>query len=363
MKRIFCVCLVLCLLLGGCANLFDGHYVSITPFEGHISDLGNQAVSAANYSQLCSALQSLTASGSTEGIISVSHYNQATVRQDMTKAISEVRSQDPITAYAVDAIQFEVGTNAGKPAIALTISYLHDRTEIQKIRRVSQMEDARQQIGEELAKCSTGVVFYVENYQQQDIAQWVEDFGALYPESVMETPTTTVNVYPQEGTARVMEIKFTYQNSRDSLRNMQEQVSPIFASAVLYVSGDAEERAKFSQLYAFLVERFEDYSIKTSITPTYSLLIHGVGDAKAFATVYSAMCRQAGLKCVTVGGTRNGEPWYWNIIQDGENYYHVDLLQCRQNSAFRARTDGEMDGYVWDYSAYAVCGTAPADER
>ena len=130
----------------------------------------------------------------------------------------------------------------------------------------------------------------------------------------------------------------------------------MFAAAKLYVSGDGEAREKFSQLYAFLMERFEDYTLETSLTPAYSLLIHGVGDAKAFATVYSAMCRQAGLECITVGGTRNAEAWYWNIVRDGDVYYHVDLLQCSSNNAYEEQTDKEMGGYVWDFSAYPVCG-------
>ena len=45
------------------------------------------------------------------------------------------------------------------------------------------------------------------------------------------------------------------------------------------------------------MERY-DYRIETSITPAYSLLRHGVGDSRAFAVVYAAMCQQAGLECL-----------------------------------------------------------------
>jgi len=112
-----------------------------------------------------------------------------------------------------------------------------------------------------------------------------------------------------------MELTFTYQTSRDALRQMQSQVKPVFDAASLYVSGDGEDRQKLSQLYAFLMERF-DYKIETSITPAYSLLRHGVGDSRAFATVYAAMCRLAGLECMTVTGTHAGDPWTWNIVLD-----------------------------------------------
>lgn len=362
MKRIIAILLSLCLLLGGCAGVFDGSYVSVTPYEEQGSGVDTQAVSAANYTQLRNALRTMARSGTASGIISVARYDQAQVERDMKAAVQDITENDPIAAYAVEEISFELGTNAGQPAVAVEISYLHDRAEIRKIQTVAQLENAQTVIASELSKCSAGVVLYVENYEQMDLAQWVEDYAALYPESVMETPEVTVNVYPETGKTRVVELKFVYQNSRDSLRTMQNQVSPMFASAVLYVSGDGDEREKYAQLYAFLMERFENYTLETSITPAYSLLIHGVGDAEAFAVVYSAMCRQAGLECVTVGGTRNGEAWYWNIVCDNGIYYHVDLLRCSANGAFRERTDEEMGGYVWDYSAYPACGVAPQPE-
>ena len=132
---------------------------------------------------------------------------------------------------------------------------------------------------------------------------------------------------------------------------MQGQISPMFRSAVLYVSGDAEDNRKLSQLFSFLMERF-DYKLETSITPSYSLLRHGVGDAKAFAVVYAAMCRAAGLNCQVVTGTRAGEPWYWNLVEDNGIYFHVDLLQSSADGAFTEKTDDMMAGYVWDYSEY-----------
>ncbi len=47
-----------------------------------------------------------------------------------------------------------------------------------------------------------------------------------------------VGLYPDSGTSRVVELKFTYQTSRDSLRQMQPQVQRVFDSAALYISSD-----------------------------------------------------------------------------------------------------------------------------
>ena len=74
--------------------------------------------------------------------------------------------------------------------------------------------------------------------------------------------------------------------------------------------------------------------------------------SRAFATVFAAMCRQAGLECLTVSGTRNGEAWNWNLICEEGKYYHVDLLASSEAGELIRLTDQEMEGYVWDYSAY-----------
>ena len=165
----------------------------------------------------------------------------------------------------------------------------------------------------------------------------------------MEIPQVSVNIYPDSGEERVMEISFTYVNGRDSLRNMQSIVAPIFSAAELYVQGSEDNSQKYEQLYSFLMERF-DYTIETSITPTYSLLRYGVGDSKAFALVYSAMCQNASLECRVISGTRNGEAYYWNQINYDGTEYHVDLLACNDLGEFAVMNPSEMPGYVWDYS-------------
>lgn len=352
-KRFLCLLLTLCLMLGGC-GWFSGSYISVEPHREPDTHIDTDGVSAANYQQLCRALENMIRAGRENGIINVEEYNQSVVEKSMTVAANYAANTYPIGAYAVESIQFEVGTNAGKPAIAVTIAYRHSQVEIQKIIRVRGMEEASQKMAESLEKCQADVVLLIEDYSEMDIAQMVTDFAARNPQTVMETPQVTVGIYPETGSERVVALTYTYQTSRDTLRQMRTQVEPVFDAAVLYVSGDGADEQKYAQLYAFLMERF-DYEIATSITPAYSLLRHGVGDERAFSTVYAAMCRMAGLECWTVSGTCDGEPWTWNIVEDDGRHYHVDLLRCSQAGGFREFSDEDMTGYVWDYSAYPAC--------
>ena len=351
----FAMVLAVSLLLSGC-SLYNQTYVHIEPHQKETGTIGIEAVSARDYSQLLSALDNMVTYGSEGGLIYISNYNQATVEQNMRTAEEYIRNVHPVGSYSVKDITYEVGVSSGKPAISVAFDYRHSPMEIRLIRKLPNMGSVCSAIGGALLDYDTSLVVCVAEYEDTDFTQVVKDYVETFPYSVMETPQVTAGVFGTEE-ARVIELTFTYQTSRDSLRHMQSQVKPVFDSAALYVSGDGPDHRKFSQLYGFLTERF-DYTLETSITPTYSLLCHGVGDSRAFAVVYSAMCRQAGLECMVVSGTRNGEPWNWNMVNDGGYYYHVDLLRGGSQTNFREYLDGDMAGYVWDYSAYPACTVA-----
>lgn len=351
--RLFCILPVLCLLLQGCSFLSET-YVSVKPHREQGQADRNGMVSAANYSQLRGALEEMVLSAQESGVINVTEYEASALESGMSMAARYIETIYPIGAYAVAELRYEVGSSGGKPAVAVNISYSRSHIEIQKIRSVVDVEETAEAMYEAMEDHDASLVMLVEYYQDTDFSQLARDYTEANPGAVMETPQVSVGIYGS-GKARVAEFTFTYQNSRENLRQMKSQVSPVFASADLYVRGDAEDFRKYSQLYAFLMERF-DYTIETSITPAYSLLCHGVGDSRAFATVYAAMCRRAGLECVSVTGTHAGEPRTWNIICDNGIYYHVDLLRCNAEGRFRGCSDWEMGGYVWDYSAFPACG-------
>lgn len=352
-KRCFLFLLALCLLLSGCSS-----YVSITPHREQRTGTQTEVVSASDYLELLAALKEMIASGTEVAAITVADYPEAMVEFGIQRAILHAKENDPIGSYAVQDILYELGTSGGVPAVSLNILYLRSRTEIQRIRTATGMTQAETLTANAVEGYESSLVMLVKDYKSRDFSQFVQDYALENPQSVMETPQVSQAIYGT-GTNRVVELIFTYQTSRDTLRRMQSQVEPVFDAASLYVSGDGADRQKYAQLYAFLTERF-DYKLETSITPSYSLLRHGVGDSRAFATVYAAMCRSAGLECQVVTGTRFGEPASWNIVLDDGVYYHVDLLQ--ESGTYQELTDAEMNGYVWDYSDYPTCGGEKMEE-
>lgn len=354
------LCLVLVLLLAvGCAGCFwmEGSYVSVRPHQvGYAQDNADSSV-IGNYSELRGALTGMVDGGTQEAVFTLYDYPEEAFTRDMENAIRYTGTVYPVGAWAVEEIDYEYGQNL----VSVQISYRRSRADIDRIYTVRGIDGAKQAIDDALISCADSLVLQITGYSETDFVQYIADYAGLHPEAVMELPQVTAQIYPQQGTVRILELQMTYQTSRESLREMQNQVQPVFSSARLYVSGESDDGVKLSQLYSFLMERF-DYTIQTSITPGYSLLCYGVGDSRAFAQVYAAMCRQSGLEVMTVSGTCIGESRFWNIVRNGDAYYHVDLLECARLGYYREMTDEQMGDYVWDYSAYPACGVSVAEE-
>lgn len=351
MKKIIVPILLLALLLSGCSTWLDGEYHSVKPHASEGSKLSDDAVTVSGYVDLRDALVEMVTSGRQQSTFYITGFETDAADQYMNTAIMHIFQNSAVGAYAVDEIRYECGNSGGNSALAVDVTYIHGRQEILRIKNVNTMDEAKSIISNAINNCDASAVIKVSEYEDLDVELFVQEYADANPHLCMEIPQVTATVYPEQGKERVLEISFTYKTSRDTLRNMQNMVAPIFSAAELYVQGSEGESQKYEQLYAFLMERF-DYTIETSITPAYSLLRYGVGDSKAFAMVYSIMCQNADLECRVVSGTRNGEAYYWNLIRFDDTDYHVDLLACSDAGGFSVMVPKAMSGYVWDYSGY-----------
>jgi len=344
----------LSLLLAGCSWM-EGSYASVEPYmEESVRD-DKSIVAVSDYRDIYEALCAMVESCLESRTLSLADFSDPDVAGKLDRAVKAVKNSNPVGAYAVEEITYELGTAGGVSAVVITVEYNHNRNQVKNIWKVQGMDTARSLIQGALDRVDAEIVLRISDYSQLDFTQLVQDYALSHPDKVMEVPEITATVYPQSGTDRILELQFNYQTSRESLRYMQSYVRPRFTSAVMFVSGEDEAATIYSKLYAFLMETSE-YTLQTSLTPAYSLLRHSVGDSKAFATVYAAICARANLPCLVVTGTRDGEPWTWNIICEDGVYYHLDLYHSSLAGGLQKLSDGEMTNYVWDYASYPSCG-------
>ena len=338
-------------VLTGCAFWMNGEYLSVTPHvEQNIYD-DNDVVLIENYSDAEAALANVVEHGNEQITLSMSFADESIAKMYIENAARYIQFDHPIGAYAVEKVDYEIGVSRGVSIIACDITYRYDRGQILRIKKLNGVQEITATVYESLVNCEPSVTVLTEDYTSIDIPQLVANYAEQAPNLIMETPTVTVSVYPDHGKHRVVDIFFTYQTNRESLRNMQEKVANVFTSAELYVKESERVLDMYTKLFSFLMER-DEYTFETSITPAYSLLYHGVGDSRAFANVYAAMCRQSGLDCRVISGTKNGLPWFWNMIRYRGQFHHVDIIESDQIGQMQLHPDYEMIGYVWDYSAY-----------
>ena len=357
--------LVLCLsiFLAGCQNWMNRSYSYVIPHSEPSPAASEVDSFFTSYRELTDMVEDLISEGEELGIFYFTpEYPVNVLEADILTLQEYFIQKHPLGSYAVSDLNCEIGTNAGRDAIAVTVTYRHKRSEIKAILQADTMADVRNAVYSALDHCEVSTVVMVEHYRITDFSQLVADFAMENPDIVMETPSVSATVYGANGQKRLIEIIYTYQTSRDVLRSMRNVVTPIFSSASLYVSDDASDHEKYSQLYAFLAQRY-DYRYETSITPSYSLLRHGVGDSKAFATVYASMCAKVGIPCQIVSGTMDGTSRFWNIICEDGYFYHVDIMRCIEEDDFLELTDLDMENYVWNYTAYPECKGNPENPR
>ena len=350
--------LALSFLLSGCYSWMDGNYSSSVLHQMSQNQASEEARVVNDESELRQVLSEQVEKGTENILINVSSLNIDTIDQVMEQAVSYVHETDPFGAYAVESVSYEMGTSGGQPALAVVIQYNQNRGALRNMIKAQGMEEASKCLETALEQCETKLVIYVDDYSSMDFQDYARKYMEENPQTVMELPSLTVSTFPDSGKSRVVEIGFSYQTGTEDLRMMQSRVKPLFTSAELYVVGNTTQYDQYEMLCAFLMER-HDYQLETSITPSYSLLIHGVGNSKAFAVVYGAMCRRVGLECRLISGTHNGESKFWNMICLDGQFYHLDLVDS--NGAFTLLGDDEMTGYVWDYSSYPSCESYSAD--
>ena len=127
---------VLCLMLGGC-GWRSGSYVSGEPHQVQRQTAHCDSITASNYREFLDALRQIIASGTEVAAIHVEEYPAKTLEAGVKRAVHSAMYTDPIGSYAVEDIQYEIGSSSGRPAVSVAITYRHNSTELQRIRRAA----------------------------------------------------------------------------------------------------------------------------------------------------------------------------------------------------------------------------------
>lgn len=351
------IALALALMLSGC-GIVSNRYVDVRKHTDTYSlPEKAEAQTVETRQELENAMLTLIHSGVKEAELNATNYPGDFVA-DFAEVQEDILSTDPESAYMVESISKRI--TAVEPYYKLNLLFCYRRTpmDAENAQTVSasgrSVEDI---VAEAMERCEEKLLLRFDDYHATDFNKIAEEYFENNLLRVMAKPIITAKSYPSSGSARLMELSFTYVGlaGKPTLEGMRSSVDTIMDSAEGYVKGTVTEMEKAMLLYSFLSERF-DYKVEPSTTPAYDMLFSGIADSRTFSAVYYAMCERAGLECTEVHGSKDGEPYDWVILELGAGTWHVDPLSDEQagRRTLQFLTDSQMVGYEWEED-YPVC--------
>lgn len=347
--------LALALALSGCGGILVNEYTAETPHVEQHAVSDDDALTAENYLSLKNAILSFVEDGVEEGLIRIYDYS-GDVEEDLSAATYEVAKTDPLGAYAVDYMTHDCALIVSYYEAHISIKFRRTPEEIAAIQRVTGAYTLEELLQQTMIEGGESLVARLSYFNDQDVEEMTRKFYEENPAVIMERPQVSVNVYPDSGYVRIVEIRLEYDRPAEELLELREAVATNVRAAREYVRYRSTEAGKLQLLYTYLQERFA-YDVGETTTPVYSFLCEGIAGGEGCAKSLQLICDEMGLECRTVSGNRGGEPHDWNIVCVDGDYRHVDLLRALSEGQepLPLYTDGEMTDYFWDAEAYPAC--------
>ena len=216
-KPILCTLLAACLLLAGCGSMLERSYASTTPHvQFSDEDQDPSILRAETYQGLVSALLHLVGQGEQEGVIRLYQYVSVTgsAASDVDRACLEVTQEDPLGAWAVDYIKYDVGQTTAYDQVTVKRAYTKTPEEISQVISVTGSSAIAQELTDLLPELPDQAVFRISYFTEEDSAEVVRqavlEAYADQPQPLPPLEEITVNLYPDQGQQRVAEILLTW---------------------------------------------------------------------------------------------------------------------------------------------------------
>ncbi|MCC8182418.1 MAG: hypothetical protein LIO45_05530 [Clostridiales bacterium] len=365
-RRIAVLLLALCLLpaLSGCESLLERDYRSVSRHISQTSDTEDtSALRAESYSDLVNSVQFYVSMGETEGVVHLYQYS-GDVEQDVEDACQEVLEQDPLGAWALEDITWTSSRIVSYYECVFTFTYRHTVSEIASIQSVVGFTAIRDALCDVLSDYDSSLVLQVSSYyaQKELLLGLVQEAYYSLPGYAQGYPDVSISVYPQEttGTQQIVEISFTWSDSQETLQARAEAIAS--AAATLVGTDPAQGEAGYWLLYSRLADGLS-YSADSGRASVYTALVIGRTNSEGAALAFQYLCDQAGLTCLTVQGTLDGSPHWWNLVSVDEVWRHVDVTSGDGQEDF-LRSDSQVSArYTWNTETYPACPDPETEEN
>ena len=363
------------MLLSGCDAMFERDYFALSAHVDEQAQLSDEDyIAVSTYSELRDAILYLIESFAGEGTLRAYGYS-GDLKKDLPSAIYSVLNDEPIGVFAVEYIPYEAPVSfPGYDEVRLSVTYRKTEAQQQAIREVVGYNSFGSMIEQTLTGFQTSLVAQTAYYHEEsyNVGKLIGAYYYAHPETALVMPDYSVNLYPESGLKRIIEIKLTYAEEATLLEQKSTQLSKHIDTLTQNVELDNTVQV-FLQLYDLLLsesvpdsaaqadalEQGELYQ-KTLSSTAYGALIQRKSDSEGYALALKALCDRADIDCVVVTGRLNGVSHYWNIVSLDGGYYHVDPIagdepQGGRYGVFLLDDQSLPSGYSWVNADYPAC--------
>ena len=221
-------------ILTGCHKEEGDEYLSLRP---HVEQPGEVPLQtqeevlpvAGNRLELRGAILSMIDNWEERGKVLIQDY-VGDVEQNLSEIMDYATRQHPTGAYAVDYAHGELLEEKGQQYVQVSIVFRRSPAEINSIVLVDDNDAARLKIQEALDSLSPALTLRIRRYSEEDFPSFVETYCLENPRKMPAIPGYSVKLYPEEGDHRIMELHFSYPESRESMRTKLQEIQIIFSS-------------------------------------------------------------------------------------------------------------------------------------
>ena len=357
------------IILTGCSNLLDMSITNITPQNAPpYTRPPVEQITVSDYEELILTILELITEHETEVQLIYYQNEGEDVQAEISRAIQEIQYEHPIGVYAVARISAEATRIVTHFEIDIEIEYRRTKEQIDSIINAPTLRYMMTQLLNIMSEYRDEAVFRTRlQFTEDEITEFIREIYYQNPRRIIMMPAVAVEVFPEEGTDRIYEIKFGYIDDQSILLGYSENLELYVRQEAQRAVGTTDSEILLS-LARGLIDSTEfdentARSIHTHGAPNYAAtafgaLVRGSAVGEGFAMAFKALCDELRFDNRIVLGYYDGMVHAWNVVLLYGYFYHIDIAMCVVNGIETAFLKSDVDFeemYSWDRENAVRC--------
>lgn len=349
-KRLPALLLATCMTLSGCASMLERDYVSVTSHSSTKTDVGSSSVlRVENYQELVNSLIYFISTASDSGVIRL-YMDSGVVEEHLHNARQEILQEYPPAVYAVEDITFD--TDPLVTYVETRVDFLYRRTQHQvaAIQSVTGIAAVRAALTTALKEFSDECVLNIRYFDQDEefVRSLIRQTYYAAPATALEYPELEINIYPDSGRQRIVEVLFHYETDLAQL----SQQALLLEQTCRHLAQELPNADALTAARAVLAEGGHKPGGGST---AYHALLSGGADHEGLSLAMAALCAQLDISCKVAEGLLDGEPHFWNVVYTEDGWRHIDLSRLDTLRGLYTDEQWRESDYLWVETALPVC--------